>query len=783
MVEASEVAAVLAAWCRGSVNAEDAKDRATLSAELSDRVVGLCSVTEWAALTAPFTPQPADDERKAKLYGLSVWYLGDRRPMSTAPESWLLDMGTRESLTGDSVSEQIREWREGEAQGRLLVVEGDLTCHLPNLRKLPPGLAVINGDLDLRGCGVLEEVDDTLFVGGHLFLCDCFYLQRIGAVTVGGAMGGDRLDRLEIVDGNAKVFSRLVLKSAIFQELPDTLEINDELCLRRCSNLIAVPNCVRNLKELDVTGCSRLKSLPDNMCLGRLVLDTTAVEELPKNLRVGYLFVRRSPIEELPDGLETRMDVPRDDHMYGFRPGSIAIVECNSFKFSRLPQGLRIDGELGIFQCPIQGLPEGLCVDRLSISSCPNIATLPNNINVGGSIVLFDLSGFTSLPDNFSVHGTLRLVSCQGLRSLPADLQVSGDLDLDNCTNLSSLPSTFLEWGPTQDGTPHILHICGVGLSNETREWLQSLSLPGIQFMYHMPTSIHAPPFESLEAAVEFWSQEAKVSPDVLEGLTLASHEKRAVLEFLSRLKGAKEFGLSESRLVLAKRVLDVLETMHNDSMSRVDIVQRMEDSLDACDDKPIWALNQMMVAVLTSQARGDRDALRSLGKRIMKLAVVHEEAQRIVARYERVDDVCVYLKLEIELRDELDLPLAATSMHFPTYVQIGEDDLENIRDRALGITDSEVDRWLEGWTEWQRQLRSEQASELEWSSLPVARRSLSRRVSRRLSLRNLFGSRMVDPVQVGQSVWSLSDLLRHWIRTGLDLNNSRMEIEDIKRI
>ena len=35
------------------------------------------------------------------------------------------------------------------------------------------------------------------------------------------------------------------------------------------------------------------------------------------------------------------------------------------------------------------------------------------------------------------------------------------------------------------------------------------------------------------------------------------------------------------------------------------------------------------------------------------------------------VDDVCVYLRFEIDLKDELDLPVSAMSMHFPNYIKI----------------------------------------------------------------------------------------------------------------
>lgn len=70
-----------------------------------------------------------------------------------------------------------------------------------------------------------------------------------------------------------------------------------------------------------------------------------------------------------------------------------------------------------------------------------------------------------------------------------------------------------------------------------------------------------------------------------------------------------------------------------------------MDGATDACGDKPVWALNQMQVAVEVARARGDRTALRALGLRIQRLGVVHEHVERKMASLAVVDDVCVYLR------------------------------------------------------------------------------------------------------------------------------------------
>jgi len=46
----------------------------------------------------------------------------------------------------------------------------------------------------------------------------------------------------------------------------------------------------------------------------------------------------------------------------------------------------------------------------------------------------------------------------------------------------------------------------------------------------------------------------------------------------------------------------------------------------------------------------------------------------------------------------------------------------------------------------------------------------------------DLCGEALVDPVILRGQVWSLRDLLRHWVQTGLDLTNGVLSINEIVR-
>ena len=201
-------------------------------------------------------------------------------------------------------------------------------------------------------------------------------------------------------------------------------------------------------------------------------------------------------------------------------------------------------------------------------------------------------------------------------------------------------------------------------------------------------------------------------------------------------------------------------------------MIIRMITSIDACNDKPIWALNQMHLIYLISKARGNRDELKKLAKRVMKLNIVHEHCKQKCDSLSFVDDVCVYLRYEIELHDVLDLPVSATKMHFPNYIKIENEDFEKAKEDALSITEKEFEKFLNNWEEWKRQERYE-------TSLILLEKT-KRKSWKRLSIINLFGNKKHDKIVIDGNSWSLSDLLKHWIPTGLDLNNVPLTCEKL---
>jgi hypothetical protein len=184
-----------------------------------------------------------------------------------------------------------------------------------------------------------------------------------------------------------------------------------------------------------------------------------------------------------------------------------------------------------------------------------------------------------------------------------------------------------------------------------------------------------------------------------------------------------------------------------------------------------------MMVLKEVVKARGNRSALHDLGRRVLNLEIVHKHAKAKCDRLKFVDDVCVYLRFEIDLRECLDLPVSALKMHYPSYIDLTSAETAAAKEEALSLSDSQFSAWLVSWDEWQRQDRLECAGRIVYANLPVAKRV---RESWRKSIRGLLGSKPLDTIVFQGQRWSLADLLRHWVETGRDLNGNGVAADSL---
>ena len=98
-------------------------------------------------------------------------------------------------------------------------------------------------------------------------------------------------------------------------------------------------------------------------------------------------------------------------------------------------------GDLYLSNTPITSLPEGLHVERdLHLSCCSSLKFLPNNLKVGGSLVI-NKSAICSLPEDLEVIQDL-IMPFTNISFLPDNLTLKGYLDL-NGSAITSLPKNL----------------------------------------------------------------------------------------------------------------------------------------------------------------------------------------------------------------------------------------------------------------------------------------------------------------------------------------------------
>ncbi|CAK8987604.1 Probable E3 ubiquitin-protein ligase ipaH7.8 (Probable RING-type E3 ubiquitin transferase ipaH7.8) [Durusdinium trenchii] len=448
------------------------------------------------------------------------------------------------------------------------------------------------------------------------------------------------------------------------------------------------------------------------------------------------------------------------------------------------PEFKVVQGELGFDQCKEAiSIPPNLEVDRyVFFANCEGPVQIGAGLKVKDQLNVEGVPGLTALPENMEVLGGVYLANLVHLSSIPESL-VQGDEDVlfvHNCPQITTIPRSLIQ-------TPRRIFLSGTGVSLEEFSRLLTLAHPGVEWRYGLATQRETleETFRDLSEAVQFWQETAGDDEPSPLAQDLAEHVdtyyRDGLLGFLAKLRLAKEFEIREMRAGLAKRVIEVLEAICNDELARESLLIRINDSIDACGDKPIWALNQMATVLLASRARGKREELRELGRGLMRLGIIHEHAKKKVEKIRgggnaEVDEICVYLGFEVAAREQLNLPVSSRAMLFPNYIRITEEDLKNAIADAEAITEEQFEVWLSTWPEWNRQLRKEAAESMPWEKIEPAK--VPKRVS--ISLTTFLGDPMEQPVLLGKAgPWDYRELCDRWIETGIDFNNMAWTVED----
>ncbi|GBG23869.1 Disease resistance protein TAO1 [Hondaea fermentalgiana] len=722
-------------------------------------------------------------------------------------------------------------------------IKGSLfAAQMPQLESLPPNLEVVEEMLNVACDPCLEALPRTLRTVGQLDASGCAALARLPKtqLTVNGECNLSGCTELRKLPKTLSTGTLRLRNCTQLEELPSNLNVNGNLDIAGCTRLRRIPDDLRKRvrQRVYLWNCPRLE-LPTGWSVrGDLfVHEDEGLFHLPDELEVqGDVWITHNVMRKFPKGLKAR------DSIFASDSGELEslnvdldvpgmLVLARSPKLRSLGRNVRVGGMLNLANCALLTDLGGVRVGgSLNLRGCISLRALPPQLQVGGSLVLEGCTGLTSLPPCIFTWGApkrgdkhdvflagsgipldvldrleadkvryLRFHTASSMYSGQEGAIVHGEADVSEAVVAELADSKYARAARRKDALRHQVEASSDVTPRPRGASAMSLGTPAValnrfrlrrerrrerglpQDMARFGEENEEDHFASLPKALRYWAHLAGGEAPDVEGCVAAAHE-RGVLAFLSKLRASKEFKSEHLQPALAQRVVEAFDIVANDEYAREEVLERMGDAVDACGDKPVWALNQINLIAAIARARGDRAALRRVGRGTMRLEVVHEHCARKVASFKAADETCVYLRFETALKDVLELPVSSCDMLYSSHARVSAAELAAAREEALKVVDGTkaFESWLRAWPEWQRQRRLETSLRLRWENLPRNSRRF------RASWADLCGNtNIADPVRVDGkgAVWSMRDLLRHWVATGLDLHNQPLSSADIRRI
>ncbi|MFV3383463.1 MULTISPECIES: NEL-type E3 ubiquitin ligase domain-containing protein [Pseudomonas] len=172
------------------------------------------------------------------------------------------------------------------------------------------------------------------------------------------------------------------------------------------------------------------------------------------------------------------------------------------------------------------------------------------------------------------------------------------------------------------------------------------------------------------------------------------------MMTLLRRLLDTADF--QQQPKVLASRVLDMLQNMHEQTDLRAELFTHADDDL-TCQDSVALRFTNLEVRMLAIQAKAQAgteegattQALLGLGRRLWRLAQVeHHVFSFLRAQADSgtpLDEVEVMLGYRQALRGSLDLPIAASEMAFPEYAHLDPARVDRIRTQVRAAEQQEA--------------------------------------------------------------------------------------------
>lgn len=681
------------------------------------------------------------------------YWRGERTPLRALPAA---TMARLEQWIGE---ETLGAW---ERRRRSIVVDRILDKAEPS----DDGLIHVNGDLDLNSQSYLTCLPEGLCVTGSLYLSGC---RDLVALPKGLRVGGS----LDLHGCTA------------LRSLPDGLRVHGTLSLFNCTHLTELPSELVVGRNLGLDRCTALTALPRDVLVGGslYLLGCRGLTHLPADLRIG---------------------------------GDIDLRLCTSLQ--SLPEGLQVGGSMNLLGLSnLRSLSSGLCIGgNLDVCGCTGLTTLPDNLHVGGGLTLTDCVGLLSLPENLYVGGRLDLCGCTGLRALPEGFFVGGNVDLTDCENVTALSSIMLTWAPRIDGEPHIVVLDGSGISRREVSRVTDEARPGsLQFMSTPSIGRYRGTqreFERLDDAVAFWTQlatgQSVPAADLVRWVD-GTNDALVLKNYLSALRHTADFSNRGTRVILANRIVDVLEAMSEHADLRDRLIAQMVVALTSCGDRVSLSLSDMEIEQRIAMLEGKgEDNYREFARSLLALEEVRRLADAKARAIRGVDHIEIRLAYEIRVAQALEsltaqdvhargirLPVSTRFMLYPDCArEVRRADIERAREAAIAVArnDELLNAYLVAWLPWQRLQRSKQAADLRYYDI-AAESEAQLTCEQRASLNEDCPICLCRPepddlvfVYSGRTIriFSFEAFLHHWVQDGTDpVNRQPLALEQLRRL
>ncbi|XP_050387107.1 disease resistance-like protein DSC1 isoform X2 [Argentina anserina] len=260
----------------------------------------------------------------------------------------------------------------------------------------------------------------------EFLLCDCselislpsiIHMKSVGALLLNGC---SKLEKFPEISGVMRSLWELKLDGSAIKQLPSSinhLTLLFKLSMRNCTSLVCLPEEICNVEFLDLTGCSKVEKLPEN--LGNSMSNLCDIDDGRFNL-----VLDGSAIKQLPFSI--------------LRIYKVSCKGCKemSAPFSSWPTWNHQTSSDNVLY-------------RFDLSDC-NLLELSDAIAHLSSLKDLNLSGndkLESLPATMSRLGCLkelRLEGCKRLKSIPELSPSIKFIYANNCTSLVTVSTPQL---------------------------------------------------------------------------------------------------------------------------------------------------------------------------------------------------------------------------------------------------------------------------------------------------------------------------------------------------